>query len=649
MYNEVRYIKGVFPPPDVHAKHPFRKESSEKTLIDYLKPRWDAAKEVRDSQLQRMYDVDRVVSTWIKATGEDFERLQLERRTGEPQARKQILPLVFTHLDDVLSYFVQVFCPNRGMFFAMGDANETEASTQLVKFMNHNALTAGYYRQIANAVWSALKYNDKGGLLLNWKQTYGSEFQRTPDGVLQKTPTMLWQGNMLESLDPYNTLLDPTVKPADLHKDGEFFTRVLRLSPFEIRRRAEAGRYFNVASVGTEDDECDHYADSYWAAPPEDYYLNAAGANTQGTRINWSSWLTGGSNLSLDSSTREVLETYIWINPYAFNLIPQTRANLSRNQNEIWKITTLGDDVIGAEATEDVHEHLPAYFGVLHDDSSPTQQKSIAELLEPLQSAASFSINTHIEGMRKNLYGTTFYDPSRVDYDKVKKGEINARVPLKQAAFGQDIRTMVYHDSHNVDTSQTMTDVANMVDLTKQFFPSQGLPSQIASMERAVTSQVAAVQQGANVRNQKGARLLDETLFCPLRIDMYTNIVQRFDGKPITDYDGSQINLNIGDLKSSDVQFVIGMGLKTLDRNFAASSLQSIIFALIQAPQVGQQVPLLPMMEHWTRMIDVDLNLKQFMEMQAKQMAAQQQTPPGDGTPPAPGGGPPAFPAPAAA
>jgi hypothetical protein len=183
---------------------------------------------------------------------------------------------------------------------------------------------------------------------------------------------------------------------------------------------------------------------------------------------------------------------------------------------------------------------------------------------------------------------------------------------------------MVYHDNHNMDTKQTMGDIANMVDLTQKFFPSQGLPGQIAGMDRAITSQVAAVQQGANVRNQKGARLLDETLFCPLRIDMYKNIIQRFDGKTIQDYDGSEIKLDISAMKSSDVQFVIGMGLKTLDRNFAASSMQSIIFAMIQAPQVGQQMPLLQMMDYWTRMIDIDLNLQQFIDAQQKMMQMQQ-------------------------
>lgn len=632
MFNEIRYVKGTFPKPQVHAKHPFRNLTTQQTLWDYLEPRIDAARDVRDSKLGRMMDVDRVVSTWIKATGEDFQRLQQERKTGEPQARKTILPLVFTHLDDVLSYYIQVFCPNRGMFFSMGDMAESNAAHGLVKFMNHNALSAGYYRHFASAIWSALKYNEMGGIMLNWNVKLGSEYQRLPDGRTQKTPAILSQGNDVTALDPYNTLLDPTVKPYDLHKDGEFFTRVLRLSPFEIRKRAERGEYFGVETVGTDEDDSNHGVSTYWASPPTEYYMNADAGT--GARVNWSAWMTGSSSASLDSSCREVLETYIWINPYAFNLIPQTRDNLARNTNEIWRLTTMNGILIGANPTEDVHEHLPAYFGIIHDESAPTAQKSIAELIEPLQSSASFSMNIHIEGMRKNLYGTTFYDPTRVDYDKIPKGEVNARVPLKSQGFGQDIRTMVFHDSHNMDTSQTMQDVGNMVDLAQKFFPSQGLPSQIASMERAVTSQVAAVQQGANVRNQKGARLMDETLFCPLRIDMYTNIVQRFDGKPITDYDGSEIKLDIGALKSTDVQYVIGMGLKTLDRNFAASSMQSIIFALIQAPQVGQQMPLLEMMDQWTRMIDVDLNLQQFIDMQKEQMAAAQQQQAATGQPP---------------
>src|SRR3546814_7835985 len=65
-----------------------------------------------------------------------------------------------------------------------------------------------------------------------------------------------------------------------------------------------------------------------------------------------------------------------------------------------------------------------------------------------------------------------------------------------------------------------------VMDLTNQFFPTQSAPSQIAGIDRAISSQVAAVQQGVNRRQHKGARLLDDTMMRPMRAGMYFNIVQ---------------------------------------------------------------------------------------------------------------------------
>ena len=81
-----------------------------------------------------------------------------------------------------------------------------------------------------------------------------------------------------------------------------------------------------------------------------------------------------------------------------------------------------------------------------------------------------------------------------------------------------------------------MSNLEGIMGLINQFFPTQSLPSQIASIDRAVDSQVAAVQQGANRRQQKAARMLDDTLFRNVRFAMYYNIIQyQPDEEEITD------------------------------------------------------------------------------------------------------------------
>jgi hypothetical protein len=311
----------------------------------------------------------------------------------------------------------------------------------------------------------------------------------------------------------------------------------------------------------------------------------------------------------------ELTEIHIRINPNDFNLIPGNRdARASRNRYEVWRVTLLNNTkIIDVTPMNNIHGWLPAFFGVMNDDVMRQAAKSPAEILNPMQEFSSFLLNSHVLANRKNIFGTTYYDPSRVDYGSVPEGEVAARIPIKPQGYGSDIRTMIFHDNNVLDTKQTLGDLQGMMDLVNQFFPTQSLPGQIAGIDRAVDSQVAAVQQGANRRQHKGARLLDDTLMRPLRFAMYYNIVQfQEDGAEILDYHGNTVTIDLSKLRATNLGYVIGQGLKAIDRQAMASQLQGMFFALIQAPAAGQQVDIIKLLDFWTSMMDIEASMEDF-------------------------------------
>src|SRR3546814_2011330 len=86
---------------------------------------------------------------------------------------------------------------------------------------------------------------------------------------------------------------------------------------------------------------------------------------------------------------------------------------------------------------------------ISNDDTSAEHSKSPAETIQPLADFASFLMNIHIKACRKNVWGTTYYNPSAVDYSVVPDGEVAARVPIKAQGFNKDIRTLVYHEARS--------------------------------------------------------------------------------------------------------------------------------------------------------------------------------------------------------
>lgn len=602
--------------PTVHAKHPFNDAGNHLKLLQYIQQRLLIGKQARDNELPRFVRIDKNVAGWMKLSDEDKKRDRQKDEDGSPQATAVNLPLSFVHLDDMMTYFAQTFAPNRGMFYHTGKPGETQEASQIVTLMNNHAIYSGYYRQVLLGILSILKYN-RGGYHCFWSQEQGPKLTRDADSQADKVDMQLrWQGNRLEAIDMYNLLCDPTVHPTELHINGEFAAMAKVRSYYWLQQKASQGVYFNCEKALKEYKgiaEC-----KYYRSPPQEAQFDQNDSNGSGT--NWVSILSEIPTYTQQSGF-ELTEIFIRLNPTEFGLIDGNRqAQNERNRYEVWRFTILNDEfIIDATYLNNIHGYLPFFIGLLNDDLMGTSQKGVAEILNPLQDFASFLLNTHVFATRSSIWGLTVYDPTVVNLRKIPKGEVNATIPVEPAGYGKDINQAIWKHNSTLETKQTLQDLTGIMDIINQFFPTQSLPSQIASIDRAVDSQVAAVQQGANRRQQKAARLLDDSVFRNVRFAMYYNIIQyQPDESEVTDfYTGKTVSIDLNALRNTDLPFIIGQGLKSLDRQAAAQALQQIIFALIQAPQAAQGIDILGLIDYWTSMIDIDIDMTQFRVQQA--------------------------------
>lgn len=622
------HSKVPLPKPNVNGQHPFKNEKNHEKLYEYLRARLLVGKDMRDTDLSRLVHVDKKVAGWMKLSREDKIRERKQDDEGDPLVVKMNLPLAFVHLDDIMTYFAQTFAPNRGMFYHTARPNETDQATQIVTKMNNDAIQSGYYREMLQGLFALLKYN-QGGYFVNWSREEGPTMvQKDMESEPEVEMQLRWQGNRITAVDNYNLLRDPSVPPGKLHLDGEFVAHADVRSHYWLQNRAADGFFFNVEDALADESELSTM--TYYRHPPQEAQFNSDDA----TGVDWVGILSESAGY-IKSSGYELVTIYIRLNPTEFGLIPGGRGERSvRNRYEVWRFTLLNDKyIIETTHMNNIHGYLPCFLSTMNDDIMGQSQKSVAEILTPLQDFASFLVNTHVAASRAKLYGTTIYDPTVVDLEKVPPGEVAARLKMKPAGYGKDIRAAIFQLNSDMDTNQTLGDLEAVMGLINQFFPTQSLPSQIASIDRAVDSQVAAVQQGANRRQQKAARQLDDTLFRNLRFAMYYNIIQyQPDREEITDvFTGQPVTLDITKLRNSNLPFIIGQGLKAIDRMAAASMLQNIIFALIQAPQAAQGLDLLGLIDYWTSMIDIDIDMKQFrLQPPPPAGAPQEEQPPAE-------------------
>jgi hypothetical protein len=606
----MRHPQIKLPTPTVHAAHPLRNNANHNLLLQYLQQRLDLGKKQRDSKLERMAAIDRDVAGWMKLSDEDKKRQRKKDEDGSPIATTIKLPLTYVHLDDMMTYFAATFSPNRGMFYHTGKPDEVSEANQIITLMNNHAIYAGYYREVLLTTFNCMKYN-LGGFYSYWATDSGPKLSKNAQGADIVTTETKWQGNRVEALDMYNTFWDPHVHPTKLNHEGEWCGRAMMRSHYWLKNKCAAGVFFNCEDLLANDNGISETI--YYRHPPTAARMNE-NESLAGAGVDYASWFSETPDFAHNSGF-ELTEIHIRLNPVDFGLIDgNAAAKQERNRYETWRFTIANNErIIECTYMNNIHGMLPFHLGVVNDDLMGQSQKAVSEIIMPLQDFASFLLNIHVQANRKNVWGLTVYDPTMVDLGDMKDGEVSARVPLKAAGYGKDVRTAVWRDNATLDTKQTMGDVDSVMAIINQFFPTQSLPSQIASIDRAVGSQVAAVQQGANRRMHKTARLLDDTMFRGMRFSMYYNIIQfQPDNAVVNDFYGREVTIDLSKLRTLDLPFIIGQGLKALDRQAASESLQTLIFALIQNPMAAQRLDLIGLIDYWTSMIDIDVDMKQF-------------------------------------
>lgn len=605
-----------FPPALMRGTAESREDMHEK-LLSYLKARLDSARVYRIARLQRMARIDKQVSTWQQLSDQDTQRRNIQENTGKSQAIHMNMPVLHSHMEDMTSFFAEVFSPGAGDFFQLPKADTQAAARTLVDKLNNDAKMEKYYKELILTLRRILKYN-VGGFEVDWTADMNQEDNEGR--------------NRYSSIDLYNYLYDPAITdPSLIAKKAEWAARVAIRDQRYLLEMQQKQKYYGIGEVIKIDDENKFVnqmtnAEYYRYSPAEAGLTYDDEKTRTGDRtVDWEAY---GAGLNADRAVMvpgwEEIRMYCWINPYEFGL-----AEEDPNDYQLWNFTILsGCRIIQmepvfdgtaaqAESTGDfstTYRQIPHYLGFLNVDDMGESQRSVAELLAPFASFASFLLNSKVDGVRSAIYGFTIYDPMGIDMDSIPKGEVAARVRSKMP--GRDVREIVQTINGNMPTNDTMNDLASLMQIMKEFFPAQALPNQIAGIDRAVTNQVQAVLQGVNRRLHMAVRIIDDDIMGPARFMSFINIV-RNNAAVLTGLD------------DKNVMTILGSGLQQLNRDVAAAQIKELIFAMLQNPDAMQGTDMMGLINWWSGMLNIPEDLSQFQ----KQATPQNPTTP-TGAPP---------------
>lgn len=574
-------------------------------LLDYLVGRLKFATRNRTSALYRYSKADRAISTWQVLDDEDAERKEKQEKTGQAQAIAMNLPLAHTHIDDMVAFFAAIFSPNQGDFFEVPqDADILEAGKRLVEKLNQDAKGSKYFKHLCHMLRSALKYNISG---------FYVDFDSVSDSNATGADAFAVGMNKVRGLDMYNCVWDPTViDPSKIHCEAEYFAMFDLVNEFELHEH-DGIDYFGLRDLMDYSYESNGLTASWYRYPPIQAGLTFEDDRTvRGNSVDWKSY---GAQLLSDAAIPvqgyERVTMLCRVNPNQFGLRDGAGQLYPKGTGPVlFKFTLFSDKrVIGAEPVYDdvkSEQELPVYMGHLNQDDMAAAQRSIAELLLPFQSYASFLLNSDIQAKRGNIYGLVGYDPTMFDMSTVPAGSTAARIASKIP--GRDVRSGIQKLLTDVDNNNAPQQLQMFLQLVKEFFPSQALPSQIAQIDRAVQSQVAAVLQGVSRRLHMLVRLLDDDIMNPMRMQLFRNLVR-------------DQAMSLSGITDSQARTLLGNGLAQLNREVAAQAMQQLLFAVIQNKEAMAELDVVKLLTYWAQMLNIPFDVNSFRR-QTQQGAA---------------------------
>lgn len=353
-----------------------------------------------------------------------------------------VFPHSYAILETLTSFMDGVFLKQPIFKYRGNSPEDTAGAILLEKIIELHCQRSKVGLSLHTAFKDGLAYG-VGAVFPMWKQKFGWRTRAEKDEWGQQfkvsEPALLFEGNAIENVDPYQLLLDPNYGVQAI-QDSEFVGFVRRTNYYNLIEDDDNGSVFNIK------------------------YLRRGGKNT--SRYFFSQRDDGPQVGSVgDTSVLKPVDViYLYI-----KIIPK-EWGLGKSENvEKWLFAVAADKIlIQAQPLDLDHDMFPIAICAPTFDGYSSAPLSRLELLSGMQSLLNWLFNSHIANVRKTINDMIIYDPfvlNTADLTDPKPGKL---VRARRAAWGKDLRGSIQQLQINDITRQNVADAQVAMQLMNQ-------------------------------------------------------------------------------------------------------------------------------------------------------------------------------------
>ena len=564
-----------------------------------------------------------------KNYGTEHQRAKAANSYGDKSRIQDIvIPIVMPQVEAGVSYLHSVFLSGYPIFSVIAGKENIDAALQMDTLMGEHGIRGGWVRQFNMFFRDALKYNF-AALEVKWDEQTVYSVESDPLAMVGKDSTrpkeVVWNGNVIKRLDPYNTFWDTRVAPAEVHQYGEYAGYIDLMSRTRFKQFVQDLPNRIIGNVKTSMESGTRAPSTFYIPELNTTAFLQREQNSSGT-FDWSSWARNDVEQKIKyRNMYEVATIYARIIPQDFGMnVP------ARNMPQIWKLIVVNNSVlIYAERQTNAHNFLPILVCQPLEDGLAYQTKSFAQNVMPFQDIGSAIINGSMHSRRRAVYDRLAYDPSRVSATDINSSNPIARIPMRPAAYGKNpgeaFYQFPYRDDQTAGAMQELQMIMGFSETTSGVNRSQ---QGMFTKGNKTRHEYQDVMQHSNARLQTIAQFIEAQTMVPLKEILKLNILQYAPDQQIYNRENKQlVQVNPLDLRQASVEFKVADGLLPIDKIVDADTMQVALQVFGTSPQLQQEFDIVGFFVYYLKSQGMK-NLEEFRytpEQKQEKMAKQQQ------------------------
>lgn len=558
----------------------------------------------------------------------DMQRAKIANRYGDANKMQNIVvPVVMPQVEAAVAYQSSVFLTGQPIFESVAHPQYENAALQMNAILEDQSTRGGWVRQLQMFIRDGFKYN-QCAIEVRWDSivTAALETDLSYDEKEAKPKNVVWDGNILQRLDPYNTLIDTRCAVTEIPSKGEFagYTQLysrtalkdfINKLPSKIIENIVPAFESGVGGPTTLSNE------TYYLPLINPYAV--MNRNIRST-TDWMAW-AGIANPAQGVAYKNLYEVtvlYGRIIPNDFGLkVP------GANTPQVWKFIVVNNQVlIYAERQTNAHNLIPILFGQPLEDGLTYQTKSLATNATPFQDVASALMNSSIAASRKAIFDRTVYDPSRIREADINNPNPASKIPVRPAAYGKPVTesfaTFPFRDDQSPMVFEKIQQLQSLTDeVTGRNRAQRGL----FTKGNRTKEEYVSIMQNASGRDMCVSMLLEAQVFTPMKNILKLNILQYQGGTKLYSQQQQQpVQIDPVVLRNAVINFKMADGLDPVSKEINADTFTVSMQTLATNPQIAAGYNVAPMFSYLMKTQGADLKpFEKSPQQQAYEQAVQ--------------------------